>query len=197
MKVRRHSLESLFVSKVRLKALRFFCLNYHRTIHLRAAVREFDEEINAVRRELMRLESAKLLKTETKGNRKYFRINLEHPFTNDLISMFHQTYGLGGAIVENAKRLGDIDFAFLTPAYTKGFYYGDHIIDLVIVGVVHMDVLDELVSKYQTHEGREIHYTILKPSEYAIRKRRKDQFLFDSVVQDIVMLLGNHESLIR
>ena len=44
-------------------------------IHLRGAVREFNEEINAVRRELNRLEEAKILLTEKRGNRKYFVLN--------------------------------------------------------------------------------------------------------------------------
>lgn len=197
MTIHEKTLEQIFVSKVRVKALKFFMLNPTKSIHLRGAVREFEEEINAVRRELLRLESAKLLIAEDKGNRKYFRLNLEHPFINELMGLFHQAHGLGGEIVENIKALGDIHFAFLTSAYTKGFYYGMQVVDLVIIGQVEMDVLDHLIKKYEQESGRDIHYTVLKPSEYTVRKRRSDQFLIDLMMQDIVMLHGSREELIR
>ncbi len=192
-----NTIEKLFVSKVRLKALKFFTLNFNRSIHLRAAVREFDEEINAVRRELVRLEEVKLLDTETKGNRKYFKFNMDHPYAGELISMFNQSYGLGGELIRNKRKLGDIDFAFLTPCFTKGFYFGDQIVDLVIIGVVDMTVLNEIIGKHEHKSGREVHYTVFKPSEYAIRKRRRDQFLFDIMLQDLVMLIGKYEEMIR
>jgi DNA-binding transcriptional ArsR family regulator len=94
MNSREKSLELLFVSKVRIKALKYFLLNPTTQIHLRAAVRQFDEEINAVRRELMRFEKMGLLKVESKGNKKYFKLNLDHPFINELLGIVHKSSGL-------------------------------------------------------------------------------------------------------
>jgi DNA-binding transcriptional ArsR family regulator len=191
------SLESLFISKVRLKALKYFLLNPEKEIHLRGAVREFQEEINAVRRELTRLEEAKIIKVEAKGNRRYFELNGEHPFINEFLSLFHKSYGLGAEILNNIRKLGDIEFAFITPAFTKNFYYGSQVIDLVVVGTVDLKALEEAVQRAQIEMSREIHYMVMKSSEFQLRKRRKDQFIMDLMVQDNIMLIGTKEDFIR
>lgn len=197
MSLTQKSLESLFISKVRLKVLNYFLLNPEVEIHLRGAVREFQEEINAVRRELTRLEAAKIIKVQSKGNRKYFELNTEHPFIPDLLSIFHKSYGLGAAIIESSKKLGDVEYAFLTPAFTKNSYYGTQVVDLVIVGNIDLNVLEELVQNKQKELNKEIHYMVLKSSEFQLRKRRKDQFISDLMVQDLILLLGNIEEFIR
>ncbi len=193
------ALENLLISKVRIKSLRYFMLNPDRPIHLRGAVREFHEEINAVRRELTRLEETKIVSSESKGNRKYFTTNIEHPFFNELLSLFHKTYGLGGEILGNLKKLGDIQFALLTPAYTSKKYAntgGGHVIDLVVIGTVDMQIMEDIVYKVQNEIGREIHYMILKPSEFQIRKRRNDQLVIDMILQDNVMLVGSKDEFV-
>lgn len=191
------SLEYLLISKVRIKALRYFMLNPDKQIHLRGAVREFQEEINAVRRELTRLEEAKILKSESKGNRKYFELNGNHPFTSELISIFHKAYGLGQELIKNAGKIGEIDFALLTPSYTKGIFMGMQIIDMVMVGNVDMKVIEDIVMKAQVETGREIHYMVLRPSEFLLRKRRKDQLIMDLLLQDNVVLMGNPDEIHR
>ena len=172
-------------------------LNPEIEIHLRGAVREFQEEINAVRRELTRLEAAKIVKVQNKGNRKYFELNGEHPFVGDLMSMFHKSYGLGATIIDNSKKMGDVEFAFLTPAFTKNSYYGNQVVDLVVVGTIDLNVLEEVVQKAQKDLNKEIHYMVLKSSEFQLRKRRKDPFISDLMIQDLIMLIGNIEDFIR
>ncbi len=191
------ALEHLFISKVRIKALKYFTLNPNKPIHLRGAVREFVEEINAVRRELNRLEETKFIIAESRGNRKYFKTNVEHLFYNELLAMFHKTYGLGGEILDNIKKLGEVEFAFLTPTYTKELYLGGQVVDMVLIGNIDMQVTEEIVKKIQSEQGREIHYMILKPSEFQIRKRRRDQLIVDLMIQDNVMLVGNYDDFIK
>jgi hypothetical protein len=87
-------LEQLFISKVRVKALRYFFMHQQEVIHLRGAVRELDEEINAVRRELERMESIDLLITERKGNRKYFRLNQDFTFYDELLGVVFKSFAL-------------------------------------------------------------------------------------------------------
>lgn len=194
---REKTLEDIFVSKVRVKALKYFLLNPTRPLHLRGAVREFKEEINAVRRELMRLDAVKLLETEAKGNRKFFRLNIQHPFVSQLMGLFHQTYGLGGELINQQKKLGDLEFAVLTSAFTQGVYVGDQRIDLVLIGMVDMSVLEKIISEYELKTGREVHYTVMRPSEFDLRKRRKDQFIVDLLIQEIIMLIGRREDFIK
>lgn len=197
MNLQKKSLEQLFVSKVRIKALEYFALNPGRPIHLRGAVRELKEEINAVRREMLRLEAMKFVSIEKQGNKKYFALNLEHPFLNEILSMFHKSSGLGGEIIQAEKKLGQIDFAFLSPAFTKASYFGDTPIDLLIVGLVEMSELGKIIQRTELKIGKEINYAVLKPNEFETRKRRKDPFIHDLFMQDIVMLIGKRTDMIK
>ncbi len=191
------TLEHLFISKVRIKTLEYFLLNPTESIHLRGAVREFNEEINAVRRELTRLEELKLVTVEDKGNRKYFTLNLDHQFIPELTSLFHKSYGLGAEIINNKSKLGNVTFAFLTPYFTRDFAFGQNLIDLVIIGKVDLPTLERLVSKAQEKRKREIHYTVMSESEFQTRKRRGDSFILDLLIQDNCMLIGNVSNLIQ
>lgn len=191
------SLEMLFVSKVRIKALRYFLLNPHSPIHLRGAVREFKEEINAVRRELLRLQKIGLLDVEKQGNKNFFKLNNNHVFYSELAHIVHKSFGLGSEIIKEAKHFGTVDFAFLTPAYTQAIYHGDQIIDLVLVGNIDVNKLQDLVGKYEGIRGKEIHFSVFTNSEFQTRKRRKDEFTQNLIQQDITMLVGRKEDLIR
>lgn len=97
------SLDALFISKVRIKSLKYFIFHPDVPIHLRAAVRELKEEINAVRRELNRLDEIGLLTSEVRGNRKYFSLNFKHPLLEELTGIFHKAFGLGGEIIPQSE----------------------------------------------------------------------------------------------
>jgi hypothetical protein len=182
---------------VRIKALRFFVFHPSREIHLRGAVRAFDEEVNAVRREFTRLEKAQIITSDTRGNRIYFKLNLSHPFINELMAFFHKSYGLGGKIIESAEILGEVSFALLTPAYTKGVFFGQQVIDLFVVGNIDLKKLQNIVHSHEVTFGREINYTVISDKEFLIRKRRGDEFINNILIQDNILLVGRHEDLIK
>lgn len=197
MDARKKALENLLVSKVRIKVLEYFLATPSASIHLRGAVRLFDEEINAVRREFERLEKAKMLHSETRGNKKYFYVNKSHDFIIELTKIFNKTYGLGGDILTNLPKLGEVQFAILTPAYTMRTDKNDHIIDLMVVGDVRLELLQDLVEKAEKTIGREIHYSVMKLEEFQIRKRRRDQFLIDLMIHDNLFLVGKVEEFLK
>lgn len=190
------TLESLFISKVRIKSLKYFFFHPDVPIHLRAAVRELGEEINAVRRELQRLEECHVLRTEKRGNRKYFSLNFSHPFFSEMLAIFHKTYGLGGEIIRNSNKIGEIEFAILTSSYTRGVRVGVHDVDLVIIGNIDLAYLSETVSRMEKQLNREINYTVLKKSEFDVRKKRRDPFVAELLVANKILLMGNHEELV-
>jgi hypothetical protein len=192
----RKTIENLFISKVRIKALKYFFFHPQVPIHLRGAVREFGEEINAVRRELNRLEEVHILTIEQKGNRKYYLLNTEHPYYSDLLSIMHKTFGLGGDLVQSSKKLGDIKYAVLTSSYTKGVPLVPNDVDLVVVGNVDLNLLAEIVGSSEKRIGKEVNYTVLTDNDFDIRKKRRDSFVEQLVSGDHILLIGDKASFI-
>ncbi len=185
------SLDYLFISKVRIKALKYFYFHPDIPIHLRGAVRELKEEINAVRRELNRLEEIKIVETERRGNRKYYKLNRKHPYFDDILAIIHKTFGLGGDLLRSLRKLNDVKFIVLTSSYTLGIPLEPNDIDLVIVGNVDLNFLDELVSIAEKSIGRQINYTVLTEYDFEIRKKRRDTFITQIVTGNHILVYGD------
>ncbi|MBD3363487.1 hypothetical protein GF362_07265 [Candidatus Dojkabacteria bacterium] len=186
-------LRYLFVSKVRIKCLKYFFLNQDVPIHLRGMARELNEEINAVRRELMRLDEIKLLKSTKRGNKKYFSLNFDFPYFEEFCSLFIKSDGLGEDIIKKHNKLGAIYFAALTSAFVSGVNINHKEIDLIIIGDIDLELLGEIVRKEEEKIGREINYTVLKLAEFNLRKKRKDPFITNLLLSTKVLLIGNRE----
>lgn len=187
----RKTLDFLMISKVRIKSLKHFFFHPESPIHLRGAVREFNEEINAVRRELNRLAEVKILLTEKRGNRKYYMLNRDHPFFEDLLGLMHKSFGLGADLLKSESKLGDLRYALLTSSYTRGVPLEQNDVDLVIIGDVDLDLLAEIVHNAEKKIGTEINYTVLGENDFEIRKKRRDQFVSQLVSGDHVLVVGD------
>lgn len=192
----RKYLDQLFISKVRIKAIKYFFTNPDKPIHLRGAVRELNEEINAVRRELSRMEDIKLVSGEKKGNRKYFSLNPDFVFYDELLGMVFKSFGLGAEILSSERKLGEIKYAVLTQKYTRKKPFGTHLIDLVVVGDVDMRLMEQLVSAEEQRNKTQVHYTVLSESDFAMRCKRKDSFVLELMLQSKTMLIGDSVSFV-
>jgi DNA-binding transcriptional ArsR family regulator len=189
-------MDQLFVSRVRIKLLKFFLTRSNEEIHLRGAVRELKEEINAIRRELIRLETINLIESESRGNRKYYRLNKNGPFIDELRGMVYKTFGLGGELLRNFNKLGEVHTLILTGNYVAIDKDSNYPVDLVVIGSPDQTLLSEIIKKQEEKEKVEINYTILSASDFVLRKKRKDNFLMDLLIAPKVMLYGNQEDLL-
>jgi hypothetical protein len=190
------SLDYLFVSKVRIKALKYFFDNQDKPIHLRAIARELNEEINAVRRELLRLTEIRLLRENSRGNRKYYTLNPGFNLFDELNSMLTKSHGLGDKILKNQAKLGTIYFAAFTYSFTNNSHVSHKDIDLIIIGDVNLDVLTEIIKESEEKYQREINYTVLRLGEFNLRKKRSDQFIISLLLSTKILLVGNREEFI-
>jgi len=190
------TLEALFVSKVRIKVLKYFLLQPNSRLHLRGIVREIEEEINAVRRELTRLEEIGMVKSEEASAKKFFMANKESVFYFDLLCIFHKTFGLGGNIIKSGPQIGEIKYALLTEDYLKQTHTGPQKIDLVVVGNVNLPKLTELVEEAEKNLNAEIFYTVMSERDFFLKKKRRDPFVVNIIMQRNVLLIGNYEELI-
>jgi len=192
------NLGDIITSKVRIKILELFFGNLKEIYHVRGIVRETSEEINAVRRELSKLEADGLLRKEPRGNRIYYSVRPEYAFFGDLISIVAKTTGLGKIITDNRNKIGKISLVMFSGKFTR---YKDRKaedgVDILIVGEV---VLPELASVIRTEEskrGKEINYTVMSREEFDFRKKRRDPFLLGILSGSRVMIIGDEEDLVN
>ena len=80
-------LEILFTSRARARLIVLFFSEPGREYWLREAARAVDMNINAVRREVLRLEEAGILTGMKRGNQRVFRADFSYPLFPELLSM--------------------------------------------------------------------------------------------------------------
>src|SRR2546429_2368099 len=184
-------LNDLFLSKVRVKLLELFFQNPDNIYYVREIVRSLDEQINAVRAELTRMEKIGLLTSEWRANRKYYAVRKDYPFFDELLRLVNKVTGLGGALLKNRVKLGKIKYAFLSGSYIRGLKPGPNDVELLLVGVVVLPQLSLIVKEEEAKLGREINYTVMSEDEFSFRKTRRDSFVLDLLQEPRMMIIGD------
>ena len=191
------SLKDLFISKVRVKLIQVFLKEPQEIFYVRQLVRATSEEINAVRRELARMEERGLVKKEPRGNRLYYTFNKKYAYYQDLISLTAKTVGLGGDIIKNKNKLGNLKFVMLAGRFARQMArINDEDIDLLLVGAINLPALNQLVRKAESQREKEINYAPMTVEEFEFRKSRRDPFVQKILMSGRIMLIGDEEEMV-
>jgi hypothetical protein len=171
-------LETLITSKTRIKLLLKFFLNSNNQAWLRSLEPEFGESTNAIRLELNRFEKAGLLKTESRGNKKIYQANTNHPLFPDIHRLLMKYVGLDKITDKVIVKLGKLDKVYLVGELAKG--KNSRMIDLWFVGdEIENSYLLNLIEKAEKMVKRKIRYIILNNKELKdfLETRSKDELL--------------------
>lgn len=190
-------MEELFVSKVRVKILQLFLSSHESMFHVREIVRRVAEEINAVRRELARMEKYGLVSSEWRANRRLYRFRKDYTFYPELLGMVVKTSGLGGDILKNKIKLGKIKYGFISTRFVKNQPSTSEDVDVLIVGQIVLPELQAVIADEQAKREREINYSFMDEAEFAFRVRRRDPFILRVLVQPKIMLIGDEADLLE
>ncbi|MDP3758564.1 MAG: hypothetical protein Q8Q86_02495 [Candidatus Daviesbacteria bacterium] len=189
-------LEELFVSRVRVKILQLFLSSADTLLHVREIVRRVSEEINAVRRELARMEKYGMVSSEWRANRRLYHFRRDYIYYRELLGLVAKSTGLGGAILKNKGKLGRIKYAMIAARYFKNQSSEAEDVDLLVVGQIVLPELQAIVADEQAKRESEINYSFMDEAEFQFRVKRRDPFILRVVTQPKIMLLGDEEDLL-
>lgn len=188
-----NSLKDFMISKVRVKMMKLFFTNQEEMYYVREITREIKEEINAVRRELDRMTSSGILKSEQRGNRLYYFLNKNYLYFQELQQMVAKSTGLGEKIKKARRKLGTVSFVMFSVRFIKSLPPSQNEVDLLVVGDIVLPELEQLVKNEEKRIGREINYAVFSDEEFDFRKTRRDPFIMDVLYGSRVMIIGNEE----
>jgi hypothetical protein len=190
-------LEDIIISRVRVKILQLFLGHPGTMYHVREIVRQVDEEINAVRRELLHMEEAGMVSKEQRANRLFYLFRKDYPLYYDLLELIGKTNGLGWEIIKNKAKLGKVKFAMLSGRYLRGLpKHENNQVDLLVVGTIVLPELAQLVKAEEVRRERELNYTVMTDEEFEFRKHRRDPFVLSVLEGSRVMLIGDEEDMV-
>ena len=190
-------LKKIIPSKTRLKTLQLFFLHPNENYYLRRVVREIDEEVNAVKRELDILEGEKVLLKERRLNKVFYTINKNYTFYDEFLRIFSKFDTLSQLIYKNHSKLGKIKFIALSTKYAKRLSIKEDEVYLVIVGIVVVPEIASIIGEVEKEFGREINYTVMPEEEFLFRKKNNDPFVWKFLKQPKIMLAGSEDDFLK
>lgn len=185
------SLNDFIVSKVRIKILELFFNQPQEMYYVREITRLVKEEINAVRRELDKMLETGLLKSEQRSNRLYYSLNRRYLYFQELQRMVMKSTGLGRKIRRYRRKLGTISYVMFTGNFVNRESVHKDELDILVVGDVVLQELEELMHAEEKIYGREINYSVLSDEEFEFRKTRRDPFIMDAMYGVKMMIIGD------
>jgi DNA-binding transcriptional ArsR family regulator len=189
-------LQDFMISKVRVKILELFYINQEEMYYVREITRLVKEEINAVRRELDRMLTAGILKSEQRGNRLYYSLNTKYLFFQEFRQMVTKTTGIGKKIRKIRRKLGQVSFVMLSGRFVKGLPQRQNEVDMLVIGEIVLSELEQLVKAEEKLLDREINYAVFSDEEFEFRKTRRDPFIMDVMYGSRVMIIGSEEEFV-
>jgi predicted nucleotidyltransferase len=99
------------------------------------------------------------------------------------LSLVAKSHGIGLAIREKRKELGKIKFAMLSGTYARNKNREAGDVDLLVVGTVNLDLLNELIKKEEQRKETELNYTVMTQDEFIFQEIPPRSFLLRHPLQ--------------
>jgi DNA-binding MarR family transcriptional regulator len=154
----------LITSKVRARILMRLFLNPDRNAYLRELAKEFEVSPSQIKEELDNLSAAGLLSKEKGGRQINYSANTRHSLFPELHSMVNKAMGMDRILDSIVKRLGNLEQAFVLDDYAEGKDSG--LIDLVLIGEIDRDNLEDLVAKTERYIQRKIRTLVMTANDF-------------------------------
>jgi DNA-binding transcriptional ArsR family regulator len=186
-----NSLKDFMISKTRVKMFELFFANTEEMYYVREITRHTKEEINAVRRELDRMQGYGLVRSEQRGNRVYYSLNKRYVFFDEMQKMVAKSIGIGKKIRRLRRKIGEIEYVMFSSKFVKGVKPNRDEVDLLVIGNIVLPEVEAIVKEEEARIGREINYAVFDLQEFEFRKTRRDPFIMDILMNSRVMIIGS------
>ncbi len=190
-------IDALFGSKTRVKLLYLFLNNPGKSFYVREITRLIDEQINSVRRELSNLLEVGVIVSSTADNKLYYEVNQLYEYYGPFREIFgnNQKSTRGGRVEAVSQQdrwqqlvaaLSSARVVVVAGALVKGSASS---VDLLIVGDVSHQKVNDLVQLIEAQEGRELVYTTMTYDEFYYRLSVHDRFVSGILTNKHMVLL--------
>lgn len=185
-----------FLSQNQLLLLGLFYTNPQKSYYMQEVGRILGKKPGVFQRALNALAEEGILRSEYRGNARFFQANTQYPLYPELKSIVSKTGGAEGILRRLMEQLKDIEVALLYGSFAKNREREDSDIDLLVVGNPRVET--ELIKRLRLLEQklqREINYKLYSEIEYRKKRAKEDSFLEEILTDKIVVLKGNPDAI--
>ena len=186
-------LTKIFWSRSRVKLLEKFVIEdvVSRSTNgffIRELCRDLDEQINAVRRELMNLENIGLLKSYEENKKKYYMLNKNSIIYPEISEMFLKAYDIVTPIKNFFKGRKTLELVTISEAILDFRNENtNNIIDIFIIGELDRIEFNTFLEK--VFFGKKIKYAIMSLDDFTNRLEYNDKLVLSILAQKDTIFL--------
>jgi len=189
------ALDDIFGSRIRAKLISWMFSHCDESFSCRQLTGLLHEKGPVLGRELARMSRSGLLLSEREGKCGRYRTNPDFVLYPELKELALKTVGVAGQLSVALAQLTGVRYAFVYGPCARGEEQPAGDIDLMIIGVIDCDRLDELMEGAEGRLGRTINCMVYDPDEFAVKMKARNRFLLDVMDDDLVMLAGRRDGL--
>ncbi len=150
--------------------------------YIRELCRDVDEQINAVRRELMNLENLGILKSYEQNKKKYYQMNHSSLIYKEIVEMFLKAYDVMLPIKNFFKWRKTLDLVTISEAVLDFRNEGtNNIVDIFIIGELDKIEFNNFLEK--AFFGRKVKYAIMSLEDFTNRLEYNDKLVLSILSQ--------------
>ncbi len=186
-------LDYFFGSKARVKILKQFLLNPTERYYLRQLSRDLRLQVNAVRRELQKMQESGILiseraEGEKSSDKKYYQANQNFLLYQEIRNLLLKSQILASEnFVKALKQECQPKLVVLTGSFT-GYLQAQT--DILVVAKVKRPRFMELIKKLEQELAREVNFTLMDESEFSYRQEIVDVFIYNILQSHPIVLLN-------
>lgn len=181
------------LGKTKSEILGIFFTNPDKSYYIGELGRILNKKPGVFQRTLDKLVKDNILYSEYQGNQRYFKLNKEYMFFDELKSIIYKTTGIFGVLKKELLKIKSINFAFIYGSFAKDKQniYSD--VDLFIVGKTDENEIIKMIDKIEKKFNREINYKILKLDELRKHIDKKDPFISNVLNEKKIFIVGDED----
>lgn len=186
---------NILKSKLRAKLLAFYFSRPGAELYLSELARIIKADPMNLSRELGKLEKENIFISRMSGKQKYYKLNKNYLFYNELKNITAKTVGVESSLAEILKGERAIKFCFIYGSYVSGADKSGSDIDLFIIGQASaVDPVADKISGLEKKIGREINYRFFSESDLKKALKEKNSFILNIIKNKKIFLIGNEKN---
>lgn len=185
---------NILKSKLRAKLLVFYFSRPGAELYLSELARAIKADPMNLSRELGRLEKDNIFISLMSGKQKYYKLNKNYLFYNELKNITAKTVGVESSLAEILKGERAVKFCFIYGSYASGSDKSGSDIDLfIIVQAQALDLITDKIGALEKKIGREINYRFFSEADFKKALEEKDSFILNIVKNKKIFLIGDEK----
>lgn len=176
-------------SKVVQNLLNYFFLHQNTSLYVNEMARLLKLDRGNLIKKLKFLEKEGILKSEFRGNQRYFSLDKSYPLLKEYKRIILKTIGFEKIIQDLLKQIKGIKEAYIFGSYAVDKLAPSSDIDLLVVGKQDTIELQRKIAVLQEKLSREINVISMSQNEFQAKKRNNDPFIIGILKKKNIKLL--------